>query len=75
MCCPGASGNGDAKLVLRVMVDPEAVTYTSSRPFRSTGSEAALAISMYSSEADAPPVTTSARTGPVAGGHETGVTA
>src|SRR5664280_1643908 len=25
-CCPGASGNGDVKLALRVIVDPEAVT-------------------------------------------------
>src|SRR5690242_11911483 len=47
---------------LRVTVEPLDVTYTSSRPARSTSAPPALWISANSSEADAPAVCTSETT-------------
>jgi hypothetical protein len=74
-CWPGASDSDEVKFAFRVTVDPDEVTYTNSSPSRSWGVEATLAISTYSSEAETPPVTTSATTIPVEGGHDTNVTA
>jgi hypothetical protein len=68
-CPPGTITRGAANAALRVVVAPDAVTYTSSRPFASASTELAFAISTYSSEAEAPPVTTSATTNPLDGGQ------
>jgi hypothetical protein len=74
-CCPGERILGDAKLALRVTVAPEADAYTSSQPPRSAVAGPALAISTYSSEAEAPPVMTSATTNPPDGGQATAAVA
>src|SRR4051794_39797058 len=58
-----------------VTVAPELVTYATSSPARSTLIGPALASSTYSSEADVPPVTTSATSNPVDGGHVTAAAA
>ena len=50
---------------------PLLVTYATSRPARSTAVADAFVSSTYSSDADAPPVTTSATRSPLEGGHAT----
>ena len=55
----------------RVTVLPLLVTYATSRPARSTAVADAFVSSTYSSDADAPPVTTSATSRPLEGGHAT----
>ena len=55
----------------RVTVLPVLVTYATSRPARSIGLDAAFVSSTYSSDAEAPPVTTSATSSPVDAGHAT----
>jgi hypothetical protein len=59
MCRPRSSSTAVDHVALRVTVDPDDVTYTTSRPARSTGVVPAFVSSMNSSEADAPPVSSS----------------
>jgi hypothetical protein len=74
-CRPGSSGSGEAKSAFRVVVPPAAVTYSSSHPPRSAEVGPAFDISTYSSDADVPPVTTSASSNWDDEGQEVGVTA
>ena len=62
---PGSTGSDPVHAALRVTVVPELVTYTTSRPTRSAVAADALYSSTHSSDAEAPPVTTSAMTRPV----------
>ena len=58
-------------MAFRVTVPPVLVTYATSSPARSTAADEAFVSSTYSSDAEAPPVTTSAISSPVDGGHAT----
>src|SRR5947207_9991399 len=70
-CWPGSSGLAVVQTAFRVIVAPDDATYTTSIPARSTGTLAAFVISVYSSEAEVPPVTTSASNTLEEGGHAT----
>ncbi len=68
---PGSTRSDPVQAALRVTVAPEALAYTISRPARSSGAGPAFATSMYSSDAEAPPVTISATRRPWEAGHPT----
>src|SRR3982751_5052907 len=68
-CWPGPSGWLVDQGAFRVTVAPDDVAYTTSRPDRSTDWPLALVSSTYSSDADAPPVTTSATRSAPETGH------
>src|SRR6185436_15087743 len=69
-CRPGWRSSDVGQEAFLVTVLPVEVTYTSSRPARSTAVAPAFVISANSSEAEAPPVCTS-EISSVEGGHET----